>query len=227
MAHPTWLAYGFAVLMVSVSVYCIGRLAVAKRGGRFNHTDVNVAHILMGAAMVGMLVPRWKLFPDGVWEGVFAILAVYFLATSVRFVRLHGVEGTDDDDHIHHLSHHLIHMFMSCAMLYMYGLGMPLSTPSASTMSMSGPRVGAGDPGLTLLVIVILFGSAVWQLDGIGQFSPPRLMALSAVGAGGSPSGGDVALSTGGSRPLLAPRLEIACHIAMCVTMGYMLVLMV
>ncbi len=28
-------------------------------------------------------------------------------------------------------------------------------------------------------------------------------------------------------RPWLAPRLEISCHIAMCITMAYMLVLMV
>ena len=38
----------------------------------------------------------------------------------------HGLRGTDDD-HIHHLSHNLIHMVMSCAMLYMYWLGMPIT----------------------------------------------------------------------------------------------------
>ena len=38
MAHPTWLAYSFAVVMVAVSVYCIGRLALANRLGRRNHS---------------------------------------------------------------------------------------------------------------------------------------------------------------------------------------------
>ena len=75
MAHPTWLAYGFAVLMVAVSVYCIGRLAVARRWGRRTHQDVNIAHVLMGSAMVGMLVPRWNLFPDAFWEIVFGAIA--------------------------------------------------------------------------------------------------------------------------------------------------------
>jgi hypothetical protein len=27
-------------------------------------------------------------------------------------------------------------------------------------------------------------------------------------------------------RPFMAPRLEMACHVAMCFTMGYMLILM-
>ena len=42
-----------------------------------------------------------------------------------------------------------------------------------------------------------------------------------------------VAVSDGGpdgpdldGRPFMAPRLEMACHVAMCVTMGYMLILM-
>ena len=74
MAHPTWLAYGFAVLMVSVSVYCIGRL-VWLGAGRRNHCAVNISHVLMGVAMVGMLVPRWNVLPDGLWEVVFGIIA--------------------------------------------------------------------------------------------------------------------------------------------------------
>ena len=52
MAHPTWLAYAFALLMVTVSVYCVCRLLLANSMRRRNHTDVNVGHVLMGAAMV-------------------------------------------------------------------------------------------------------------------------------------------------------------------------------
>ena len=55
----------------AVSVYCIGRLALAQHWAGRNHVDVNVSHVLMGAAMVGMLVPRWKVLPDGLWELVF------------------------------------------------------------------------------------------------------------------------------------------------------------
>ena len=157
MAHPTWLAYGFVVIMVSVSVYCIGRLALAHRLGRRNHYDVNISHVLMGLAMIGMLVPRWNVIPNGLWEVVFGAISAYFLATSIRFIARHGVGGTDDD-HVHHLSHYLIHMVMGCAMLYMYWLGMPITASSSTDMSMSGPPVGGGDPILTLLIVVVLLG---------------------------------------------------------------------
>ncbi len=225
MADPSWLPYGFAVLMVSVSVYCVGRLVVARRWGRRNHHDVNISHVLMGFAMVGMLVPRWNVVPDILWESAFGAIALWFLALSVRFVRRHGVEGTDDDQ-VHHISHYLIHMAMSGAMLYMYWLGTPLTAPSgAGTAMMSGPPAGAGDPGLTLFIIAVLFASAVWQLDSVTEFSP-RQVALRTVDGElvGSAGGGNPG---GGGSPWLAPRLEICCHIAMCLTMGYMLVLMV
>ena len=227
MPHPSWLAYGFAAVMVTVSVYSIGRLAVSRRWGRRNHADVTVSHLLMGVAMVGMLVPRWKVFPDGLWEVIFGIDAVYFLVLSIRFVGRYGFEGTDDD-HVHHISHPLVHMVTGCAMLDMYWLGMPITAASGIGMSMSGPPTGSGDPGLTLFIIVVLIASAVWQLDSISRFSP-RQLALSAVGAGpaGNGSGGSGTSGAGSGQRWLAPRLELACHIAMCVTMGYMLVLMV
>jgi hypothetical protein len=229
MAHPTWLAYGFAVLMVSVSVYCIGRLALASRLGRRNHVDVNISHVLMGLAMVGMLVPSLNVIPNGLWEVVFGIISLYFGAVTVRFATRRGVRGGDHDHD--HDSHSFIHMVMGCAMLYMYWLGMPINAPASTSVSMSGPPSGAGDPGLTLLIIVVLFASAVWQLDSISVFSSPRQMALSTVGGGtrsGGTSGGGTETSPGRVEwPWLAPRLEVACHIAMCLTMGYMLVLMV
>jgi len=137
----------------------------------------------------------------------------------------HGVAGTSDD-HVHHLSHYLVHMVMACVMPYMYWLGMPITAPSPSTMSLSGPPAGAGDPILTLLLVAVLFASAVWQLDSSGRFAPQRQLALSAVG-GGSGGGTSTPVESRADRRWLAPRLEVACHIAMCLTMGYMLVLMV
>jgi Domain of unknown function (DUF5134) len=230
MAHPTWLPYGFAVLMVAVSVYCIGRLALARRLGRRNHYDINLSHVLMGFAMVGMLVPRWNLVPDRLWETVFGIVAVYFLAMSVRSVGRRGAVGTVDD-HGHHSSHNLIHTAMACAMLYMYWLGMPITSLSRIGMSMSGIRVGAGDASLTLVIVVVLIASAVWQLDSISLPSASRRIVLSTVGVGAgvakTGAGAAEASLPGDARPWLAPRLEVACHVAMCVAMGYMLVLMV
>ena len=235
--QPTWVAYSFAVVMVAVSVYCIGRLLVAKRWDRRNSYDVNVSHVLMGLAMAGMLVPRWNLVPNGIWVTVFAAIALWFLRLSVRFVRQYGITGTDNG-HVHHVSHYLIHMVMACAMLYMYGVG---SSAGSGGVMVMGPATGARPSYLPLsfFFIAVLFGSAVWQLDTLGKFSP-RTLALAAspaptslvsAGAGEARADREVAVgdraSLGAGEPRwLAPRLEIGCHICMCVAMGYMLVLM-
>jgi len=227
MPHPTWLAYGFAVVMVVVSLYCVGRLLLAKRLSRRSHHDVNTSHVLMGLAMVGMLVPRWNYVPNGVWEIIFSLIALLFLVLSIGFAARHGLKGTDDA-HVHHISHYLIHMVMACAMLYMYWLGAP---QAGSYMSMSSGAGSAGDPGLTLLLVGILFASAAWQLDAVSRFSrQPR--ALVSVSNAAATAGPGHAMADEGEIPddvsprWLAPRLEIGCHIAMCLTMGYMLVLM-
>jgi hypothetical protein len=220
VARPAWLAYGFVAVVAAVSIYSVGRLALAKRLGRRDHVAVTTSHALMGLAMVGMLVPRWNWIPAGAWELVFGVLASYFFAMSVRFVAQHGFGGIESG-HGHHVSHTLIHAVLDCAMLYMYWLGMPITGSRGIEMAMSGPPTSAGDPGLTLLLIAILLASAVWQLDAIGRFSPASELALRASGgAAPLPAGAD-------RRPWLAPRGEVACHVAMCLSMGYMLVLMV
>ncbi|MGO9877466.1 MAG: DUF5134 domain-containing protein [Acidimicrobiia bacterium] len=236
MARPTWLGYGFAVLMVGVSVYCIGRLLVAKRWGRQNHYDVNVSHVLMGFAMVGMLVPRWNPIPNAVWVPVFVLITLWFFGLSARFVAAHGASGTDDA-HVHHLSHFLVHGVMAAAMVYMYWVGVPATGPSGMMSMTSAGGVPPGYLILSFFFVVVLFGSALWQLDAISRFAPQQLAfagassSASGVRSGGPSRGavliddaGDVSI-VGGER-WLAPRLEMACHISMCLAMGYMLVLM-
>jgi Domain of unknown function (DUF5134) len=227
MAHPIGLAYSLAVVMVGVSVYCIFRLALASRLGRRNHYDVNLSHVLMGAGMVGMLVPRWNFVPVGLGEVVFGVMALYFLALSIRFMT--SGRGITTNDHAHHVSHYPIHMVMACAMLYMYWLGMPITSPSSGGMSMSSAASG-GDPALTLFLIAVLVASAIWQLDSIERFAHRSLAVGAAVGAasdGSSTGSSGLSAARSDDRPWLAPRLEIACHIAMCVSMAYLLVLMV
>jgi hypothetical protein len=133
-------------------------------------------------------------------------------------------------------------MVMAGAMVYMYWLGMPLTGPPNTALSMSGPPLGAGDPSLTLLLVGVLLASAIWQLDSVSRLAPARQRAQNAVGGrtlavaatvtgamAGTGSVGVGAEATGktGERPWLAPRLEIGCHVAMCLTMGYMLVLLI
>ncbi len=127
---------------------------------------------------------------------------------------------------------------MSLAMLYMYLAAVPAAVDSGGSMAMGAASGATTDfVLLPLAFIVSLFASAIWELDRIGHLSPSRA-AQNADGTGVCFGGGRIAdrsgeheatangAGTSSARPWLAPRLEGACHIAMCVTMGYMLILM-
>ncbi len=206
-AHPVGLSYGLAVVMVGVSLYCVGRLALARHLRRRNRVDVSLAHALMGVGMAGMLVPAWNAAPAGLFEVVFAAVGLWFGAAAV-VVLAAGGRRRKVGPFGHSLPHHLIHLVMALAMVYMYALG--ASQGPAGTMAMTLATGTAADTaGLTLLLVVVLAASAVWHLDAMARL--PR----TALAGAGEPS----------EAPWLAPRLEMACHVAMCLTMAYMLVL--
>ena len=237
MSSPAWLNDGFAALMAAVAAYSLGRLVAARAWSRPTHPDVDLAHVLMGTAMVGMLVPDLDPVPAGPWEVVFTGLALWFVWRCIRFVTQRGVEGRDED-HVHHLSHYLTHLVMASSMLYMYLAAGTTGPGVGGGMAMEGAHGSTSEVGaIPLLFVVVLFTSGVWELDGIERFAPRARPAALAGTGGGSPPGPDWPVGTGppsqpaaGSRGTdhrwLAPRLEAGCHIAMCVTMGFMLVLM-
>lgn len=241
MPFPSWIGYLFAAAMMLVGAYCLGRLAGlfllrCRDGG-----DIAAGHVLMALAMVGMLVPRWNIGSVGLWEIVFALSALWFVARAVRVVNHDGFSFAAGAGR--HLRHYVIHAVMACTMLYMYWLGMPMSGSGAMSgtgrsvagmgQSMSsGPPAGAGDPVLTLFLIVVMIVSAVWQLDGIGR--PDHLhqpVTVAAAGGGAvtrSPAAhGGPSVSSSALPNWLAPQFSIGCHIVMSVSMAYMLVLMV
>ena len=242
MSGPGWLADLFAGVMILVAVYSMARLVIAHARSRLTHVDVDLAHVMMGAAMAGMLVSSINLLPADVWESLFAMLALWFLWRCREFVAQHGFKG-QDDDHVHHLSHYATHEVMALAMLYMY-----LAAPTRSGvlgnggMPMSSTGRAADFVGLPLLFLIVLLSSGIWELDGIERFPPTRARQVAAdfalVGSAAplmpgeelstSPSlEEDQSLRLSPERPQwLAPRLEAACHIAMCITMGYMLIVM-
>jgi Domain of unknown function (DUF5134) len=243
VSGPAWIPYSFAIIMVAVSLYCLGRLVAARLWDLQNHADVNISHVLMGAAMAGMLVPSHNPFPAALGESVFGALALWFLVRSIRGAG-RGIAWRDEDAG-HHLSHYPIHMVMSFAMIYMYAVGTPTGSSSQGlAMVMGAGHVQRGYVSLSLLFIVVLFASAVWQLDSVARFSPARMrLAYAASPSARSPRAAPsshlahLAQATvrladpsadapAGARRLLAPRLEIACHVAMCIAMGYMLIVM-
>ena len=228
--------------MLIVAVFSAGRLAVSRAWARPTPVDVDVTHALMGVATAGMLVPALDPLGDRVWEVVFAAIAVWFLWKCQRFISKRASDGRDGD-HAHHVSHSLTHLVMALAMVYMYLV--PTSSGNGSQTAGVAMAVATGPAadfvGLPLLFLAVLFASGIWELDGISRFSsdgsvPQPIPALAPAANGGpaadhgTPSPfvgatrGGVESSTVGHR--LAPKLEACCHIAMCTTMGYMLITM-
>jgi len=220
VSDPSWLLDLFAAVMLAVSAYCAVRLVVVRRLHRTLHYGVNSAHVAMGLAMSGMLVPVLNAWPNPVWEALFAGFAVSFAFQSASFVARHGLTGLSRD-HFHRVTHYLTHLVMSFAMLYMYLAAAPVPAHAAA-MAM-GPAPGtAAFVGLPLVFILVLCASAVWHVDALSRFTPAVVAA--AVRAGAASRGGEV--GAGPEARWLAPRLEMGCHIAMCAAMAFMLVLL-
>jgi len=225
----------FAGVMITVAAYSAGRLVAARKWSRPTHADVEVAHILMGTAMAGMLISDLDSLPAGVWESVFSVLAGWFVWRCYQFVKDPST-GLKYDQNVHRLSRRFIHLVMALAMLYMYLATVPTAVNSGGSMAM-GAATGATTDFvlLPLAFIVSLFASAIWELDRIGHWSASRFPQGQTAAAFASVGGGSPIIPENSDSPAdgagepgtwLAPRLEGASHIAMCVTMGYMLVLM-
>jgi hypothetical protein len=233
--------------MIAISIYCSVRLLASRRLHRRINVDVNIGHVAMGVAMAGMLVPALRTLPTGLWEAVFVGLAAWFFWQSTRFVVRHVGAGTEGD--LHHVSHYLTHLVMSCAMLYMF-LAAPAGGATGTGAMSMGAVTGAtaNFVGLPLFFLIVLSASAVWHLDTLSSSTAREPLFAGAdgfhevVGGGGrvfsrretmvaepmsAPATHVISDGSDDSgRPFMAPRLEMGCHIAMCITMGYMLILM-
>ena len=248
MSGPTWLADIFAALMLAVAVVSFGRLIATRVLKRPTHVDIDLMHLFMGVAMAGMFVSDLNGISEGLWEVVFSVLAVWFMWRCYDFVKRHGLAGRDED-HVHHISHYFTHVVMALAMLNMYfatsssagsgAMGSDMGAMGSSAMSMSATGTTADYLFLPLLFFFALSGSAVWELNDIGRYarfvhSKANLAATAlvtvGVGGEGATAVGIASIeedaAPGATTTWLAPRLEAAAHIVMCIAMGYMLVLM-
>jgi len=245
VTNPGWVNVVFAALMLSVATYSAGRLVASAVWRRPIHRDVDIAHVLMGVAMAGMLVSDVNPLPIGVWEVVFSVLAAWFVWRCYQFVTDHGAE-TYYHAYVHRLSRRVIHLVMSLAMLYMYLAASPGRATLGGSMAMGAASGTTADFALLPAVfVVLLLVSAIWQLDAIGRFSlvMARDADSSSVTGDAMPPDPRTGLQTRPTStvevrarpsenpavgsPWLAPRLEATCHIVMAVTMAYMLILMV
>lgn len=165
MNIPDWLADIFAAIMLATAAYCAGRLVVARLRRRHIEPDIDLVHLLMGVAMAGMLVPDLNPLDGTVWKAVFAVTTLWFAGRVAMAWR-------GDDRARRALRHHVPHLVLSGAMLYMY-----LAPSAASAGSDSGGGMGSGMSGgmggaaavhyptLALVLALFLCGYAVMVID--------------------------------------------------------------
>jgi hypothetical protein len=239
VAGPSWLAGAFAALMIVTAVYSASRLAVSRLRKRATETDTDAMHALMGAAMAGMLVPQLNVVPGRAWAAVFGVCAAWF---GWHAIRARG-PATPSTTRCRFPVPHLIECI---AMLYML-LAVHDSRTSrpGGGMAMVGMGASAGPasfPVLAIILAIFMLGYIVWTTDRLTTLARARTTAP-APRAGQDPQLAAVSLrrtdnvltapAPGTNQPgeltatpALAPGLSALGKIAMSVTMGYMLILM-
>ncbi len=239
MTGPSWLAGILAVIMLATAAYCASRLVIARGHRRPDERDVNVVPTVMGVAMAGMLVSWLNPLPDRVWAVMFGAATGWFGWQAWRARRpgpapAAGRGAAARSPHRHHLPH----LVMCGAMVYML-LAAQAGKPAAG-MAKGAAAASGRFPLLALVLALFMFGYVMWQADRLpalaraaagrpGSAVPVTAFALSTT-AGARPAAQPAA--TAPDRParpaprVLSHRLAACCQIAMAVTMGYLLILM-
>ncbi len=244
---PAWVLDIFAAVMLAVAAVSAARLVAEWPWRREAHPDVDVAHLLMGISMAGMLAAGLRTLPDTLWEVIFGVLTAWFVGQVARDARAAGVRALAGG----HCAPHMVH---SAAMLYMY---LALVTAAGSGSGMSGMGGAATQslsyPTLAFAFGLILAGYSVWDLDQLSGRRYSFASATTAVASpalAGIPAGAASAAVSGPGTPsdapvgdepsppeengrndarrlLLSPETAVICRMAMGVTMAFMLFIMI
>ncbi len=167
MTGPSWLADGFAGLMLLTAVYCAGRLAAARIQRRPTERDVDLVHALMGVAMAGLLTPWIGLRPAGLWTGLWAVV---FAAATGWFAWRAGLAWWLARRPVPSAGHRLPHLIMSGAMVYILLAGhAAVSAPGAATGG-----TGARFPLLAIILAQFMAGYVLWATDRLAVLVPVR-----------------------------------------------------
>jgi uncharacterized protein DUF5134 len=245
MAGPSWLAAMLAAVMIATAIYCAGRVAVGHLWRRSTEVDADAVHVVMGAAMAGMLLPELSPVPAAAWETIFAAAAAWFAGQALRSRLRHNAASRWQ------CSHPVPHLIEAAAMIYMLA-ALPGSWPGWPGQAMAMPGMASGYPAagssLTAVAVILalfMIGYVLWTADqltslirapatvttaaGRNQATAPAPAPADATGpqdaadAVGAVVPGHAYTAVG---PALAPRLAAGYKIAMGLTMGYMLILM-
>jgi hypothetical protein len=232
VAGPSWLAGILAAVMIVTAAYSASRLALSRRRGRATEVDADALHAVMGAAMAGMLVPRLNVLPGSIWVAVFGIAAAWFGWHAMRAPGPRTPGSSPGRFPVPHL--------IECAaMLYMLLAVHDSRAARGTGMTMAGMGASAGPagsfPALAVVLALFMLGYIIWTTDRLATLArarttpPPARAAAPAHDAGGAvstPAAVGTPHRNQAGRPALAPTLAACGKLAMSITMGYMLILM-
>ncbi len=242
MAGPSWLTGAFAAVMILTAAYSASRLAVSRLRGLATEADADGLHAVMGTAMAGMLMPQLALLPAAAWMAVFGTGAAWFGACALR--------SRNQSTFSWQCRYPVPHLIECIAMLYM--LLAVRGAQQGTAMAMPGmgtsPSSPAGFPALAVVLALFMLGYIMWTTDQLASLARARTTTPRQAGAPQHqalvtlPSGGRAASmvraadpadtaampeqDAAASQALLAPKLAAFGKIAMGITMGYMLILM-
>ncbi len=159
---PAWLLDILTALMVMVAAVSATRLATAclpaNRLSAAKPTesrslprdlgapDTDIAYLLMGIAMAGMLAPSIKTLPPHAWEAIFGLLTAWFAWRLVGYAKLNGVRFLVNGHLAAHLFHCAATLFMLVCLTTSDGMdmtGMGHGTVAQVSGSRAGVRVCA------------------------------------------------------------------------------------
>jgi len=230
MTGPAWLAPVLAAVMLLIAVGSLVRLGLWLLRGHAAEPEADVLHVLMAAAMAGMLEPRISALPGAVWKVTFGAAAAWFAWRTVRSRgRQRHAAGWRALPRSWGCADPAPHSVECAAMVYML---MPARSPghgpAMAMPGMSGAAAGA-NPAVALVLALFMVGYIVWTADRMTRQSrPPAPVGLSQHGGPAADGRESRDAAAGGSATASPANRATACaRIAMGLAMGYMLLTMV
>jgi hypothetical protein len=124
--------------------------------------DHDVAHLLMGVAMAGMLASGLTTLAPGTWEPIFGALTGWFAWRSARDVRAAGIRSLAS-------GHNAVHLLQCAAMVYLFA-----AVTTAGSSPMTGMGVAPQSLEFPAVALALASALAAYAAGDIGRLSVRR-----------------------------------------------------
>lgn len=213
MTGPAWLNGLFAVLMAASAVFHAGRLVAASRARRRHPYDLDLAHLVMSAAMTAMLVLPFGAGQATAWSLLVAGPAGCFALRTVGVAAAGGVRGLGQPGR---------QLVMAAVMMFMLVAAAGGSAAATAATATDGSAM-AGMP-MEHMEHMAGHGTDASSVLSVASLALVAVLALVGAGLVRELGGSLRAHGSGGWLWTCGPSLW--CELTMTSAMGYMLVLM-